>query len=147
MKLIPVDPSNERHLAGLYDLLAERSPAQSISHKKMPTWDQHLAFVSVMDPADGDMYSSYLGWRLVEVDGVIVGSIYLTQRHEIGISIFKAHQRKGFGPEAVVLMMKEYAHIGGPFYANINPANEASRKMFEKLGFKTIQHTLALEAE
>jgi RimJ/RimL family protein N-acetyltransferase len=39
--------------------------------------------------------------------------------------------------------MKEWG--GGQFYANINPANEPSRKMFEKLGFRLVQHTYALE--
>lgn len=144
MKLVPVDFTNPEHARLLYELLAERTPEQSISHKAMPTWEEHLTYLAQMAPDHGVIYDRFLTWDLIAV-GDVVGSIYLTQRNEIGISIFKRYQRQGFGSEAIELLMQQC--LGGPFYANINPANEASRKMFEKLGFKTIQHTLALYAD
>lgn len=156
MKLIPVDPANEEHLRVLYDLLAERTPEQSISHREMPTWDEHAAFVkrmashNVLILEDDDFRLGeprYQGWFLVEnYLGAVVGSVYLTgQRNEIGISIFRRFQKRGYGQEAVTLLVQKY----GPakYLANINPANEPSRKMFEKLGFRVIQHTLMLEAK
>lgn len=144
MLLIPVSKRPDA-VQILWDLLAERTPEQSISHKAMPTWEEHAAFVDRMDTKEGDLYARYAEWRLIEVDGEIVGSIYVTQRDEIGISIFKAHQRKGYGSAAVRTFMKWYGC--DQYLANINPANEASRKMWEKLGFKKIQETYSLNAD
>ena len=145
MKLIPVDPSNEAHLRALYDLLAERPVEASISHKKMPTWEEHKEHVAAMtNPASE---RAHLDWCLIE--GLkpprVVGSVYLSANNEIGISIFRQYQGMWLGPDAVVMMMMKHGERN--YYANINPANEASRKMFEKLGFKLIQYTLALEAK
>ena len=144
MKMIPI-AEHPGHAQILWDLLAEREPSASISHRKMPTMGEHLAFVEKMDPDNGHLYDRYMIWDLIEVDGRIVGSIYLTQDDEIGISIFKAHQRKGYATAAIKKLMVEC--MVGPFYANVAPTNTASRAMFEKLGFKVIQQTLMLEAE
>ena len=136
MKLIPVDPGNEAHLRDLYDLLEERPAEASISHRRMPTWKQHQNFVATSD---------YLDWCLIQNAAGIVGAVYLTRANEIGIGIFREFQGHGYGPNAVVMMMMKHGERN--YYANINPANEPSRKMFERLGFKAVQHTLALEAK
>lgn len=150
MKLIPISEHPD-HAKILYDLLAERDPSVNISHKKMPTWGEHLAFIA-SEP--------YAFWYLVEgpsvVDdddveiepGSILGSVYLTRADEIGVAVFETYRRlpgRFFGRSAVRLLME--THPRKVYYANINPANEPSRKMFEKLGFKKIQETFALEAE
>lgn len=108
----------------------------------MPTWEEHEAFVRRMTPDTGDIYARYGVWDLIEVDGEIVGSVYLSQRNEIGVSIFASKRRMGYGSQAVMKVIEE---IGAPLLANINPANEASRRMWEKLGFKKLQETYALE--
>lgn len=135
MQLLPVHRRSDaaRHL---YALLSERTPEQSISHRRMPTLAQHRAFVES---------HPYQYWALVEVDGEVVGAVYLTRQDEIGISIYKAHRGKGFGPNAVRMLM-EYM---GPrnYLANINPLNEASARMFKKLGFSICQHTYRLDHE
>jgi RimJ/RimL family protein N-acetyltransferase len=146
VRLIPVDPGNETHLKVLYDLLAERTPEQSISHKGLPTWEEHCAFVRSMGVAHpvSDQWG-YKVWRLIEEEGAgFVGAVYLTCRNEIGIFVFKAYQRKGYGSRAVRSLMDEHR---GRLLANINPANEASAAMFSKLGFRLVQHTYALEPE
>jgi RimJ/RimL family protein N-acetyltransferase len=133
LKLIPIE---EQAFAAriLWDLLAERPAEASISHKEMPTWTAHLSFIE---------HHEYRAWRFILTEEGIVGAIYLTMNNEIGIGIFKAHQRKGYGTAAIMMLMTEY----GPkkYLANISPRNPASRRMFEKLGFKFIQETLALE--
>ena len=135
MKLTPIArrPDASRHL---YALLSERTPEQSISHRKMPTIAQHRAFVD---------RHPYQYWALVEIEGEVVGAVYLTRDNEIGIAIYKAHRGKGYGPEAVKQLM-EYM---GPreYLANINPLNEASARMFKKLGFAVCQHTYRLDHE
>ena len=42
-KLIPVSKSDIRFL---YDLLKERNSSINISHRKMPTYKQHVKFVN-----------------------------------------------------------------------------------------------------
>ena len=115
----------------LYDLLRERTEEQSISHKEMPSKQDHKKFV-LSDP--------YKSWMWVDVDEELVGSCYLTHQHEIGIHIFKEYQGNGYGKEAVKMLMKEYP---GRHLANINPNNPRSIRMFEDLGFKHIQNTYA----
>lgn len=117
-------------------LLSERTQQQSISHKRMPSWEEHVAFVRSMP---------YKAWWLIEVDNAPVGAVYLSRQNEIGVSIFKAHQRKGYGPEAVRQVMAKFPFVRR-YVANVNPANEASATMFRRLGFGLVQHTYALEA-
>lgn len=133
MQLIPISERPDRHSL-LWMLLAERDPWMNISHKAMPTWEEHVAFVD---------RKPYLDWCFIDVDGDIVGSIYLTHLHEIGIFIFKARRGARLGPKAVWLMMEKH----GPrrYLANVAPDNAGSAVMFANLGFKIIQRTYALE--
>jgi RimJ/RimL family protein N-acetyltransferase len=138
MKLVPISEHPD-HAKVLYELLAERDHVANISHKAMPTWEQHQAFIA-SDP--------YAVWSLIDVGGQIVGSIYLTDRDEIGVAVFWKHQRRGYGANAVqTLMALLDPKCQRRFLANVAPGNEASRKMFEKLGFKLVQHTYCMEAE
>ncbi|MEK9736230.1 MAG: GNAT family N-acetyltransferase [Candidatus Nanopelagicales bacterium] len=119
----------DRFYLQLYQLLAERTPEQSISHKRMPTMAEHKAFV------DGRPYAH---WYEIRVDGKSVGAIYLSDRREIGVSIFHQHQRKGYGRAAVLELMHLHP---GPMLANVNPANAASRALWESLGGELLQVT------
>jgi len=113
----------------LYRLLEERTPEQSISHKKMPTMAEHKAFIA-SDP--------YLTWCFIKGEDGIVGSIYLTRQREIGISIFKGFRGYGYGKRAVKILMMRFP---GKLLANINPFNLASIGFFQSLDFKHIQNT------
>ena len=135
MKLVPVDSANEAHLRDLYDLLAERPTEASISHRAMPTWEEHCRFVQGCP---------YAGWCLVQNALGIVGSVYLTLDNAIGISIYREFQRHGFGPAAVRMMMER--HGLAKAIANVNPANHPSIAMFEKrFNAKLIQFTYEIE--
>lgn len=121
------------HLMALYKLLQERTPEQSISHKRMPTYEEHCEFVK---------RHPYDAWYLIE-DGIhTVGSIYLSRRGEIGIAIFNVHKRKGYGRRALHEVMQW--HSGRQILANINPKNEGSIRFFESMGFKPLQVTYHL---
>jgi RimJ/RimL family protein N-acetyltransferase len=117
----------------LYELLRERRPEESISHKRMPTFECHKAFVEKRP---------YFGWCLIEVNGEYVGATYLSKEREIGIWIFAAYRGQGYGKQAVQEMMKRFP---GEFKANINPQNDRSINMFKSMGFKHIQNTYELE--
>lgn len=118
----------------LWELLQERTPEQSISHKEMPSWGRHCVFVES---------HPYIAWYLIEVDE-IVGAVYLTRMDEIGIFIFKEHHGKGYGTQAVKMLMEK--HPRDKFLANMNPENYKSSGMFRKLGFKHIQNTYCYES-
>lgn len=131
MELLSIYGFNSHYpIVLLYDLLGERTPDQSISHKSMPTINEHSNFV---------LSRPYKRWDLIYVeDHGFVGAIYLTYVNEIGIGVLRNHQGHHYGIEAVRLLM---AREVGPFLANINPNNQGSIAMFAKLGFGHIQNT------
>lgn len=127
----------------LYMLLKERTPEQSISHKTMPTQEEHRAFVMSMP---------YVSWMLLEDDQSfdrttlpsqrVVGSVYVSKQNEVGIFIFRRFQRRGYGREALEWARTTFRDR--QLYANIAPANEASRAFFERHGATHIQNTFKL---
>lgn len=131
--LINVYYEENRH-AILYELLGERTPEQSISHKGRPEYPEHVDFVESMP---------YRTWCFIHSsdEDDYVGTVYLSKQNEIGVFIFNKYQRKGYGNEAVKDLMDSNE---GPFLANVNPENTTSIAMFEKLGFKHIQNTYKL---
>lgn len=122
----------DQYAAILWDLLKERKPEANISHKQMPTMRQHLAFIDS---------NPYRMWAIITKDETPVGACYLTNAYEIGIQIFERWQGNGFGAWAVgrIIDMNPSERL----LANINPKNEPSIRMFEKLGFAHIQNTYA----
>lgn len=130
----------------LYDLLKERAPEESISHKKMPSYTDHVTFV-----LDNNYYKY---WALIEITQEVtyqkfidiikipVGSVYLTNRNEIGIHIKKDYRGKGYGKAAIDNIKSLFK---GPFYANVSPKNIESQEFFTKNGFELIQYTYILD--
>ena len=118
----------------LWELLKERTPEQSISHKEMPTWERHCLFIES---------HPYIAWYLIQTDQ-IAGSIYLTHMDEIGIFLFSECQGKGYGSQAIKMLVGQ--HPRDRYLANINPVNSSSADLFRKLGFKHIQDTYSYES-
>ena len=102
----------------------------NISHKSIPTWDEHMKFIKS---------KPYFEWDIIFADEEQIGNIYLTNRDEIGIFIKKKFQSKGFGSEA----LKEFLSKTGKtrILANINPTNYKSIQFFGKNGFSHIIST------
>ena len=144
MKLIPISEHPDAARI-LYDLLAERSPEASISHKKMPTWEEHLAFIHSQPYADWCLVEGAYHGGISPPTYPIVGAVYLTRNNEIGVAVFRNLRGVGWGSQAVRMMMEK--HGERRYFANVAPGNEPSRRMFEKLGFKHVQNTYALEVE
>lgn len=118
----------------LYSLLEQREPSENISHKSMPTFDQHCAYIAS---------KPYTAWYLMGIECVgYVGAVYLTKQREIGVWVHKEDRRQGYARMAIDLLK---LHHPGRFLANVAPGNDASRAMFEAIGFKHIQNTFALE--
>ena len=118
----------------LYELLKERDPRANISHKKMPSFKQHIKFV---------LSRPYSKWYVIVESEKDVGSIYLTKNNEIGIFIRKNVQGRGIGFNALKLLIEKNPR--DRYLANVNPKNEKSIQFFKNNGFKLIQHTYELE--
>jgi RimJ/RimL family protein N-acetyltransferase len=119
----------------LYLLLREREPHVNISHRVMPSWKQHTAFIG---------RRPYAAWYLIRCGADYVGAIYLTAGNEIGISILKSWRDHGIAPRAIRLLMRR--HGRRRYLANINPRNKRSIRMFRRIRFKLIQQTYELRS-
>lgn len=115
-----------------FSLLTEREPHENISHKGMPTWEQHCAYVYSRPHTAWYWFTSPAGFP--------AGCVYLSKQREIGVGVLKEHRGQGLATQAIQELMLLHP---GRFLANINPANEASLALFRKLGFTgPIQVTL-----
>jgi len=132
--LIRLRNVNQSDFRFLYNLLKERNPNMNISHKKMPTYSEHVKFVKS---------KPYTKWDVIEYDKQKIGSIYLSKNNEIGIFLKKQFQGKNVGQESLELFMK--MNPRKRYLANVNPKNTVSQKFFKKNGFKLIQHTYEFE--
>ena len=96
----------------LYEILKTRNSLASISHKELPTYDEHVKFV---------MKKPYAKWYVIKFGNKRVGSTYLSLQDEIGLFIKKEFQRKGIGKKAEKLLMKKNHRIR--YLANVAPNN------------------------
>jgi len=117
----------------LYNLLMERDTRANISHKKMPTYNQHVSFVSA---------KPYSKWYVILYGASKAGSIYLTSQNEIGIFIKKSFQYKQIGSAALKKLIQQ--NPKKRYLANVNPKNKKSIRFFKNSGFKLIQYTFEL---
>lgn len=127
MKLIDVHSTPEAADV-LWRVLADRPEVANISHKRMPTWEEHCAFVES---------KPYAHWYLIDA-GDFVGATYITRQRELGIGVMNCYRGNGYGRNALVMMMEKHP---GQFLANIAPNNLQSQVLFQQLGFNLIQYT------
>lgn len=131
----------------LWDVLVERSTDDdehvNISHRKLPSREDHEKLI--------DQHPWYklfvLGYR-----DKYVGMVNITSFNEIGIFLLRRYQGQGLGELALRLVLARCTPLPakpsvrvGYFLANINPENERSIHLFEKLGFRHISNTYSLE--
>jgi RimJ/RimL family protein N-acetyltransferase len=115
----------------LWDLLVERPTEANISHKQMPSWQAHVAFIAS---------KPYAAWYLIELEPEhYIGAVYLTPQDEVGLGILKAWHHQGHGTAALLLLMVE--HPRPRYLANVAPANLAGQQFWLKQGFKPLQVT------
>ena len=114
----------------LFDLLKQREGIVNISHKSLPTWEEHVEYIK---------NNTYQSWDIIWIDNVRIGNIYLTDRDEIGIFLDKKFQSSGYGSIAINEFMKKNGKKR--YLANIRPTNYKSMQFFGKHGFIHIQNT------
>ena len=118
----------------LHNLLAQRNSTVNISHKKMPTWEEHIKFIKS---------KPYSKWYIIYNKDEKIGSIYLSKQSEIGIHLLKKYEKESIHLESIKKLMLLNSKI--KFRANISPKNKNYIMLFEKLGFKMVQHTYELD--
>lgn len=114
----------------LFELLKQREGSVNISHKSLPSWDEHQNFIK---------NHNYKSWDIIISENKKIGNIYLTQRNEIGIFIEKKFQNNGLGGTALEMFMKKNG--SRRYLANVNPTNYKSIQFFGKHGFNHFQNT------
>ena len=127
---------NSKELEFLYELLKQREPEQSISHREMPNYYQHVKFVRS---------KPYAFWYIIIENDERIGSAYLTNLDEVGISFIKRKKGKGLEEQVLKLIMKR--HPRKRFFINISPKNKKLEFLVKKFGFKMIQKTYEIERE
>lgn len=133
---INLRPVNKSDLKFLYNQLKERDPIVNISHKKMPTYNEHTRFV---------LSNPYSKWYIILQKNKKIGNAYLTKTNEIGIFILKSIKIKGIGTIVLEKIMKNNPR--SRYLANVSPRNNKSSSFFKKNGFKLIQYTYELTLE
>ena len=130
---INLKPVNKSDIKFLYNQLKERESKINISHKKMPTFEQHSKFV---------MSNPYSKWYIIMYKNKKIGNTYLTKTNEIGIFILKSIRIKGIGKTVLEFLMK--MNPRSRYLANVSPKNKKSQDFFKKNNFKLIQYTYEL---
>jgi len=120
----------------LFELLKERDPQANISHKKMPSYDEHIKFIKS---------KPYTRWYIILKSKQRVGSIYLSKNDEIRIFLSKEYQKKNIGNTALVELIRKNPRKR--YLANVNPKNKKSIKFFKNNNFKLIQNTYEIILE
>lgn len=117
----------------LFKMLEERDDTQNISHKTMPSFTDHIAFIK-SEP--------YKEWFIISDEyNKDVGNYYITKNNEIGLFIKKCYQKLG----AARATMKHILNTPGRYIANISPRNVRSLEFFTLQGFSLIQKTFEIE--
>ena len=113
----------------LYDLLKNKDPNANISHKKMPSYDEHVKFV---------MSKPYTNWYIIEYEKKNVGAIYLSKQDEIGISVSNDYEYDQIVKPALKLLMK--LNQRKRYLANTSPKDVRSQEFLLKNGFTGLEY-------
>lgn len=130
VKIVKISSLDHRFL---YKLLKERNPKANISHRKIPTYQEHVNFIKS---------KPYKAWYIIYHGTNKAGSVYLSKQNEIGIFLLESRQGKNIGQAALDLLMQKNPQKR--YLANISPKNSKSMKFFKRNNFKLIQYTYEL---
>ena len=118
--------------------MSERKQFENISHKKLPSYNNHVKFIKS---------KPYAKWLLIECREKILGSVYLSKNNEIAIWIkkdikdYKMKIRKKILEEVITKFTRK------KYLTNINPRNKKIINFYKKNGFKLIHSTFQLEGK
>jgi len=122
---------NKSDLKFLFNHLKERDPRENISHKKMPTYDEHVKFV---------LSKPYSKWYIIFERNKKIGSVYLTKADELGLHLKKEYFRESLLKEILESLMK--SEPNKRFVFNVSPRNKKFMKFLQKNGYMISQQTV-----
>ncbi len=122
---------NKSDLKFLFNHLKERDPRENISHKKMPTYDEHVKFV---------LSKPYSKWYIIFERNKKIGSVYLTKADELGLHLKKEYFRESLLKEILESLMK--SEPNKRFVFNVSPRNKKFMKFLQKNGYVISQQTV-----
>ena len=122
---------NKSDLKFLFNHLKERDPREKISHKKMPTYDEHVKFV---------LSKPYSKWYIIFERNKKIGSVYLTKADELGLHLKKEYFRESLLKEILESLMK--SEPNKRFVFNVSPRNKKFMKLLQKNGYVISQQTV-----
>lgn len=120
-------------LPALWTLLEASLPSENISHRVMPSHEDHIKFV---------ISRPYQCWYMIINGPLIIGAIYLTYLNEFGIRLFSDFHNQGYEKEAIRRLAIMHPHKR--YLMNINPANSRLKDVVDDLGGRLIQHTFEI---
>ena len=133
---IKLKPVTKNDALFLYDLLKTRDPLANISHKKMPSYNEHVNFI---------LSNPYVVWYIIEYEGKNIGSIYLSKQDEIGISLFDNLLYDKIGKNIIKFLMKNNPRKR--YLAKISPRNKKLQNFFVNNGFTGLEYTYEITTE
>mgnify|MGYP000453986456 FL=1 len=126
---IKLNQVTKNDMSFLHELLKNKDPNSNISHKKMPSYDEHVEFV---------MSKPYTNWYIIECDKKNVGTIYLSKQDEIGISINNDYEYDQIVKTALKLLMK--LNPRKRYLAKVSPNDVRSQEFLLKNGFTGLEN-------
>ena len=126
---IKLELVNENDIMFLYNLLEKRNPDLNISHKQMPTLDEHKEFV---------LSKPYTNWYIIKKNNDKIGAIYLSKNDEIGISILENFEFYEIAKESFKIIME--LNPRKRYLANVSPKNKNSQEFLERNGFMGLEY-------
>ena len=140
--LIKVCPT-EKHLKFLFELLKTRSRKNSISHRTLPTFKQHKAFVQARP---------YRYWFIIEVSGLFSGATYITKTNSVAIHLI--NNNKKIYEEVLSFIIKNIEPLkplpsirGKDYTVNLSTKNNIYSKVIISLGGKKVQDTYCVKKQ
>jgi len=132
---IKLRPVTKNDALFLYDLLKTRDPIASISHKKMPNYDEHVNFI---------LSNPYTIWYIIEYEGEKTGSIYLSKQDEIGIFLVDNSLYDKIGKSIIKLLFKNNPRKR--YFAKTSPQNKKLQNFFVNNGFTGLEYTYEMKS-
>ena len=120
----------------LYEILKTRDSLANISHKKVPSYDEHVNFI---------LSNPYTAWYIIEYEEEKIGSAYLSKQDEIGISLIDDSLYDKIGKSVINLLIKNNPRKR--YLANVSPQNKKLQNFFVNNGFTGLEYTYEMITE
>tara|TARA_B100001167_G_C16591566_1_gene221648 strand:+ start:81 stop:554 length:474 start_codon:yes stop_codon:yes gene_type:complete len=143
---IKLKPVTKDDALFLYELLKNRDPGANISHKKMPSYEEHIEFIKS---------KPYTSWYIIEYQKEDIGAIYLSRRDEIGITsrmhsplaLEKYTDSEFFLITTAALKLFMKLNPRKRYLANASPKNKKLGEFFVKNGFTALQNVYEISSD